>query len=575
MGKPARYACLAHKHHDNIPKAAKSGTVQLGILAMPRYGDHEIDRVTPALANGQFSAGTPTRRHRQRPRDLSAAYGQNSFMISIAQYKRQWTHNIRGDLLSGLVVALALIPEAIAFSIIAGVDPKIGLYASFSIAVITAITGGRPGMISAATAATAVLMVTLVKDHGLQYLLAATVLAGLLQIGAGLLKLGYVMRFVSKSVMTGFVNALAILIFMAQLPELDPSRVPMLTYALVASGLLIIYLFPLLTKAVPSPLVTIVVLTAVVVLMGWDVRTVGDMGELPDTLPVFLIPDIPLTFETLQIIFPYSVAVAVVGLLESLMTQQIVDDLTDTSSNRNQECIGQGLANTATGFIGGMAGCAMIGQSIINVKSGGRGRLSSFVAGLFLLILVVALGDIVAIIPMAALVAIMIMVSIGTFSWSSIKNLRDHPKSSSIVMLATVFFVIYTHNLAIGVLVGVLLSGIFSAWKISQLFRVRSTITPDGEHRTYTIEGQLFFASSEDFMKAFDFREAPARVTIDLSRAHIWDISSVAALDMAVLKFRREGAEVELIGLNEASDTIVDKLAIHDKPGAMDELLGH
>ena len=542
---------------------------------MPRYGDHEIDRVTPALANGQFPAGTPIRRHRQRPRDLSAAYGQNSFMISIAQYKRQWTHNIRGDLLSGLVVALALIPEAIAFSIIAGVDPKIGLYASFSIAVITAITGGRPGMISAATAATAVLMVTLVKDHGLQYLLAATVLAGLLQIGAGLLKLGYVMRFVSKSVMTGFVNALAILIFMAQLPELDPSRVPMMTYALVASGLLIIYLFPLLTKAVPSPLVTIVVLTAVVVLMGWDVRTVGDMGELPDTLPVFLIPDIPLTFETLQIIFPYSVAVAVVGLLESLMTQQIVDDLTDTSSNRNQECIGQGLANTATGFIGGMAGCAMIGQSIINVKSGGRGRLSSFVAGLFLLILVVALGDIVAIIPMAALVAIMIMVSIGTFSWSSIKNLRDHPKSSSIVMLATVFFVIYTHNLAIGVLVGVLLSGIFFAWKISQLFRVRSTITPDGEHRTYIIEGQLFFASSEDFMKAFDFREAPARVTIDLSRAHIWDISSVAALDMAVLKFRREGAEVELIGLNEASDTIVDKLAIHDKPGAMDELLGH
>lgn len=349
----------------------------------------------------------------------------------------------------------------------------------------------------------------------------------------------------------------------------------MMTYALVASGLLIIYLFPMLTKAIPSPLVTIIVLTAVVVFMGWDVRTVGDMGELPDTLPVFLIPDIPLTFETLQIIFPYSVAVAVVGLLESLMTQQIVDDLTDTSSNRNQECIGQGLANTATGFIGGMAGCAMIGQSIINVKSGGRGRLSSFVAGLFLLILVVVLGDIVAIIPMAALVAIMIMVSIGTFSWSSIKNLRDHPKSSSIVMLATVFFVIYTHNLAIGVLVGVLLSGIFFAWKISQLFRVRSTITPDGSHRTYTIEGQLFFASSEDFMKAFDFREAPARVTIDLSRAHIWDISSVAALDMAVLKFRREGAEVELIGLNEASDTIVDKLAIHDKPGAMDELLGH
>jgi SulP family sulfate permease len=497
------------------------------------------------------------------------------FMISLSQYKRQWTHNIRGDLLSGLVVALALIPEAIAFSIIAGVDPKIGLYASFSIAVIVAITGGRPGMISAATAATAVLMVTLVRDYGLEYLLAATVLAGLLQIGAGVLKLGYVMRFVSKSVMTGFVNALAILIFMAQLPELDPAKVPMLTYALVAGGLAIIYLFPRITKAIPSPLVTIVVLTILTLVMGWDVRTVGDMGALPDTLPVFLIPDIPLTFETLSIIFPYSVAVAIVGLLESLMTQQIVDDLTDTPSDRNQECIGQGIANTATGFIGGMAGCAMIGQSVINVKSGGRGRLSAFAAGVFLLIMVVALGDIVAMIPMAALVAIMIMVSIGTFSWSSIKNLREHPKSSSIVMLATVFFVVYTHNLAIGVLVGVLLSGIFFAWKIAQLFRVRSEITPDGKHRTYTIEGQLFFASSEDFMKAFDFKEAPEKVTIDVSRAHIWDISSVAALDMAVLKFRREGAEVEIIGLNEASETIVDKLAVHDKPGAMDQLMGH
>ena len=496
-------------------------------------------------------------------------------MISYAKYKNQWTGNIRADLLSGLVVALALIPEAIAFSIIAGVDPKIGLYASFSIAVIIAITGGRPGMISAATAATAVLMVTLVKDYGLQYLLAATVLAGLLQIGAGLLKLGYVMRFVSRSVMTGFVNALAILIFMAQLPELDPSRVPMLTYVLVAAGLAIIYLFPRLTKVIPSPLVTIIVLTALTLFFGWDVRTVGDMGELPNTLPVFLIPDIPLTFETLQIIFPYSVAVAVVGLLESLMTQQIVDDLTDTQSDRNQECIGQGIANTATGFIGGMAGCAMIGQSMINVKSGGRGRLSAFAAGTFLLFMVVVLGDLVGRIPMAALVSIMIMVSIGTFSWSSIKNLREHPRSSSVVMLATVFFVVYTHNLAIGVLVGVLLSGIFFAWKISQIFRIRTTISPDGRHRTYLVEGQLFFASTEDFMKAFDFKEAPEKVTIDVTRAHIWDISSVAALDMAVLKFRREGAEVDILGMNEASETIVDRLAVHDKPSAMEKLLGH
>ena len=496
-------------------------------------------------------------------------------MISLDAYRRQWTDNIRADLLSGLVVALALIPEAIAFSLIAGVDPKVGLYASFSIAVITAITGGRPGMISAATAATAVLMVTLVRDYGLEYLLAATVLAGLLQIGAGILKLGFVMRYVSKSVMTGFVNALAILIFMAQLPELDPRSVTWLTYVMVAAGLAIIYLFPRLTKAVPSPLVTIVVLTSLTWAMGLDVRNVGDMGALPDTLPVFLLPDIPLNLETLMIILPYSIAVAVVGLLESLMTQTLVDDLTDTPSNRDQECIGQGLANTATGFIGGMAGCAMIGQSMINVKSGGRGRLSSFVAGVFLLILVVGLGDLVRIIPMPALVAIMIMVSIGTFSWSSLGNLRSHPRSSSVVMIATVATVVYTHNLAIGVLVGVLLSGIFFAAKIAQLFRVTTDISADGRVRTYRIEGQMFYGSVEDFMKAFDFREAPERVIIDVSGAHIWDISSIQALDMAVLKFRRDGAEVEIVGMNEASETLVDRLAIHDKPGAMDSLLAH
>ncbi len=494
-------------------------------------------------------------------------------MMTLSSYGREWTRNVKGDLLSGLVVALALIPEAIAFSIIAGVDPKVGLYASFSIAVITAIVGGRPGMISAATAATAVLMVTLVKDHGLQYLLAATILAGVLQIGAGLLRLGYVMRFVSRSVMTGFVNALAILIFMAQLPELI--NVPPLTYVMVAAGLGIIYLFPLLTKAIPSPLVCIVILTTVSLALGLDLRTVGDMGELPDTLPVFLLPDIPLTLETLMIILPYSAAVAAVGLLESLMTQNLVDELTDTTSSKNQECVGQGIANFCTGFIGGMAGCAMIGQSMINVKSGGRGRLSTFVAGGVLLVLVVFLGDHVARIPMAALVAIMIMVSVGTFSWSSIRNLRDHPASSSVVMVATVVFVVFTHNLAIGVLVGVLLSGIFFAWKIAQLFAVRSELSADGRERRYIIEGQLFFASSEDFMKAFDFREVLERVIIDVSRAHIWDISSVAALDMAVLKFRREGAEVEIIGMNEASSTIVDRLAEHDKPGAMDKLLAH
>ncbi|AVF05815.1 sodium-independent anion transporter [Devosia sp. I507] len=487
--------------------------------------------------------------------------------------RAEWFGNIRADILAGLVVALALIPEAIAFSIIAGVDPKVGLYASFSIAVLIAFVGGRPGMISAATAATAVLMVTLVRDHGLEYLLAATVLAGLLQIGAGFLKLGYVMRFVSKSVMTGFVNALAILIFMAQLPEL--TNVTWLTYVMVAGGLAIIYLFPRITKVIPSPLVCIVVLTALSLALGLDVRTVGDMGALPDTLPVFLIPQIPLNFETLMIILPYSAAVAVVGLLESLMTAQIVDELTDTKSDRNQECIGQGIANTATGFIGGMAGCAMIGQSIINVKSGGRGRLSTFCAGIFLLFLILVLGDLVSRIPMPALVAIMIMVSIGTFSWSSIKNLAIHPRSSSIVMIATVVTVIYTHNLAIGVLIGVLLSGIFFAWKISQIFRITSELSADGRERTYTVEGQVFFASVEDFNAAFDFKESLEKVTIDVTHAHIWDISSVQALDMIVLKFRREGAEVNLVGMNEASETIVDRLGIHDKPGALERLMGH
>ncbi|MGJ3231478.1 MAG: SulP family inorganic anion transporter [Oceanicaulis sp.] len=477
--------------------------------------------------------------------------------------RETWFFNVRGDLLAGLVVALALIPEAIAFSIIAGVDPKVGLYASVSIAVLIAFTGGRPGMISAATAATAVLMVTLVAEHGLQYLLAATILAGLLQIGAGVLRLGFLMRFVSRSVLTGFVNALAILIFMAQIPEL--TGVTWITYAMVAGGLAIIYLFPRLTTAIPSPLVCILVLSTLSFFLGLDVRVVGDMGALPDTLPVFLIPDIPLNLQTLQIIFPYAAAVAAVGLLESLLTAQIVDDLTDTPSDRNRECVGQGIANTVTGFFGGMAGCAMIGQSMINVKSGGRGRLSCLAAGLFLLFLILVLGDTVALIPMPALVAIMIMVSIGTFSWSSVKALRTHPWSSNLVMIATVAGVIVTHNLAIGVLIGVVLSGVFFAWKVSNLFTVESQASPDGRARTYSIEGQLFFASAEDFMKAFDFREALTDVTLDLSRAHIWDISAVQAVELAKSKFEREGATVRLIGMNEASETLMDRLGA--KPG--------
>ena len=490
--------------------------------------------------------------------------------------KNQWLSNIRGDLLAGVVVALALIPEAIAFSIIAGVDPKVGLYASFCIAVIIAFVGGRPGMISAATAAMAVLMVTLVKEHGLQYLLAATLLTGVIQVVAGYLKLGSLMRFVSRSVVTGFVNALAILIFMAQLPEL--TNVTWHVYAMTAAGLGIIYLFPLLPvvgKILPSPLVCIVVLTAVAVFLGLDIRTVGDMGELPDTLPIFLWPDVPLNLETLMIILPYSLPLAVVGLLESMMTATIVDDLTDTESDRNRECKGQGIANIGSGLIGGMAGCAMIGQSIINVKSGGRTRLSTLTAGVFLLIMVLVLDSLLVQIPMAALVAVMIMVSIGTFSWESIKNLKEHPLSTNIVMLVTVIVVVATHNLAFGVLAGVLLAALFFANKIGHYMMVDSSLDEKTDTRTYTVVGQVFFSSSEKLIQAFDFKEAVDNVVIDLSRAHFWDITAVGALDKAVIKFRREGADVEVIGMNEASATIVDRFGVHDKPDSVDQLMGH
>ncbi|AKX45577.1 sulfate transporter [Thiopseudomonas alkaliphila] len=490
--------------------------------------------------------------------------------------KLEWLSNIRGDLLAGIVVALALIPEAIAFSIIAGVDPKVGLYASFCIAVIIAIVGGRPGMISAATGAMALLMVTLVRDHGLEYLLAATLLTGVIQIFAGYLKLGNLMRFVSRSVVTGFVNALAILIFMAQLPEL--TNVTWHVYAMTAAGLGIIYLFPYLPvigKTIPSPLVCIVLLTTVAIVSGLDIRTVGDMGQLPDTLPIFLWPEVPLTWETLLIILPYSIGLAVVGLLESMMTATIVDDLTDTDSDKNRECKGQGIANIGAGLMGGMAGCAMIGQSIINIKSGGKGRLSTFSAGVFLLILIVFLGDWLKLIPMAALVAVMIMVSIGTFSWSSVKDLKKHPLSTNIVMIATVIVVVITHNLAIGVLVGVLLATLFFANKIGRFMVVKPQQT-ENNVRVYQVTGQVFFASSDQFASAFDFKEAVDKVVIDLSHAHFWDITAVSSLDKVVIKFKRLGADVEIIGMTAATATIVDRFGVHNDPKEVEKLMaGH
>lgn len=489
--------------------------------------------------------------------------------------KNDWFGNIRGDLLSGLVVALALIPEAIAFSIIAGVDPKVGLYASFCIAVVISFVGGRAGMISAATGAMALVMVTLVKEHGLEYLLAATILTGVIQIILGLLGVARLMSFVARAVVVGFVNALAILIFMAQLPEL--TNVTWHVYALTLAGLGIIYLFPYVPKIgkiLPSPLVTIVVITIFAVISGWDVRTVGDMGELPDTLPIFLLPDVPMNFETLQIIFPYAFALAIVGLLESFMTATIVDELTDTKSDKHREAKGQGIANIASGCIGGMAGCAMIGQSVINVKSGGRGRLSTFVAGFFLLIMVVFLSDIISIIPMAALVAVMIMVSIGTFDWGSIKGLKTLPLSTNIVMLGTVAVTVGTHNLALGVVTGVLLASLFFANKISHFMYCDTSYDEGTNTKTYKFVGQVFFNSADKFYETFDFKEVLDKVIIDLNRAHFWDISAVYALDKAVIKFRREGTKVEVIGQNEASKTIIDRFGVHDKPEEIEKVIG-
>jgi sulfate permease, SulP family len=486
-------------------------------------------------------------------------------MTNLATLRRDWLSNPRAEILAGIVVALALIPEAIGFSIIAGVDPRVGLYASVAIAIVISFTGGRPGMISAATAAIAVLVIPLVRDHGVEYLLAASILMGVIQIVAGLLRLDLVMQFVSRSVITGFVNALAILIFMAQLPQLI--GVTWHAYAMIAGGLAIIYLLPRVTKAVPSPLVAILILSGLSIYLALPVNTVGDMGELPEGLPFLAIPQVPFTWETLRIILPYSLTMAAVGLLESLLTAQIVDDMTDTDSDKRRECAGQGSANIVSAFFGGMGGCAMIGQSVINVTSGGRGRLSSFVAGSFLLFLLVVLGPWVGQIPMPALVAVMIMVSIGTFSWNSIPNLRRHPWPSSAVMLTTVIVVVATHDLSLGVLAGVLLSGIFFAGKVRRMFTVERHVSADGALATYVVKGQLFFASVDRFERVFKGEESAPMVMIDMTQAHFWDISAVGALDKVVARLRREGKAVEMVGYNRASADIVDRFALHDKTG--------
>jgi len=477
--------------------------------------------------------------------------------LNLLQLRKSWFSNVRMDTLAGMTVAFALIPEAIAFSIIAGLDPMVGLYASFCIAVIISIVGGRPGMISAATGAMALLMVTLVASHGVEYLLAATVLTGIIQIIMGIFKLGRFITFIPHSVMLGFVNALAILIFMAQLTQFKGQS--WLMYVMVAATLAIIYLLPRITKAVPSALVAIVVITAIAIFSGVNLSTVGDMGHISRTFPMFHLPDVLFSLDTLWIILPTSITLAIVGTLESLLTATIVDEATDTKSNKNKEIRGQGIANTITGFFGGMAGCAMIGQSVINVKSGGRGRLSSMVAGVFLLFLIIVLGDIVKQIPMAALVGVMIMVSIGTFDWQSLRDLRRVPLSDSLVMVITVFIVVYTHDLAKGVFAGVVLSAVIFGWKMSRL-NVR---TATDEHtKIYKVYGQLFFGTSTHFVELFDFADDLDNIIIDFTQSHVWDHSAVTAIAKVNYRYKQLGKNVIISNLNDESRMLLDQIGM-------------
>lgn len=480
--------------------------------------------------------------------------------LSLSRYRSEWfssVGDIRRDVLAGMVGTFALIPEVIAFSFVAGVDPEVGLFASFIIGIVIAFTGGRPAMISGAAGSVALVAAALVRAHGLDYLLAATLMAGAFQVIFGLLRLDVLMRFVSRSVRTGFVNALAILIFSAQVPQM--LGVSWHTYAMIAAGLAIIYLLPRLTTAIPSPLICILVLTGISVLVPMPLHTVADLGRLPSSLPNLVMPHVPLTWTTLGIIAPFALAMAVVGLLESMMTATVVDDLTDTTSSKARECTGLGLANIAAGLFGGIAGCGMIGQTVGNVRYGGRGRLSTLVAGLFLLILMVLLRPWVARVPVAALVAIMIMVSVSTFNWASFRDLVHHPKVSSLVMLATVVVTVATHDLAAGVVVGVLLSGVFFAFKVMALMAVTSSYDAASDTRRYTVTGQIFFASADIFADQFDLRDTAAQVVIDLSSAHLWDITAVGALETVVTKMRRHGTRVEVMGLNRASATLVDR----------------
>ena len=466
--------------------------------------------------------------------------------------REQWFGNVRGDVLAGLVVALALIPEAIAFSILAGVDPMVGLYASFVIAVTISFVGGRPAMISAATGAMALVIVSLVKDHGLQYLLAATVLTGLIQIIFGVLKIARLMKFIPNAVMIGFVNSLAILVFMAQTPHFIGGDIFTWLFLLGTIGL--IYAIPLVIKGIPAPLIAVVILSIVAVYSGVNLSTVGDMGTITQSLPTFFIPDIPFTLETLMIILPYSLALAVVGLVESLLTASILDDMTTSDSDKNKEARGQGIANVINGFFGGMAGCAMIGQSVINVKSGGRGRLSTFVAGVFLMFLILVLGDYVVQIPMPVLAGVMVVVCITQFDWQSFKYAVTAPKKDVFVMLLTIGVVLYTHNLALGVIAGIIVSALFF---VNEISRVKFS----QQGATYFVTGQLFFASTESFIDYFKAQKiADAAIEIDFSHCKIWDDSAIGALMKVKDQLKAKNIDVTFKNIDEASLQLMKKL---------------
>lgn len=487
----------------------------------------------------------------------------------MSQMKKEWLGNIKGDLLAGIVVCMALIPEAIGFSIVAGVDPMVGVYASFCISLITSIFGARPGLISAAAGATALVLASLVKSHGVEYVFLATILAGILQVILGYLKIGNLMKFIPKPVMIGFVNALGIMMLKSQLEHFKGGAILLVLGAL---GIFIIYMLPKFTKAIPAPIVAIITITIIVSVFNIDIKTLGDMGRITTELPKLLIPNVPFNMETLAVIFPYSISVALVGIVESLLTSQLVDDLTDTSSDKNRECVGQGLGNIVAGFFGGIAGCGMIGQTIINNNYGGRGRLSTLTAGTAMLFSVIILNKFVTQIPVVSLAAVMVVVSISTFNWGSIKRIKQVPKSDTLVMLSTVVVVLATHNLAYGVIVGIIVSAIAFASKISEIEVKKNK---SNRYVKYEVKGQLFFASTTKFINSFDYNEKVDSVDIDFTNVKIWDESAVDSIDKVVIKYHKNGVTTNLIGLSDSCLELIDNMAIHNKPGGLDMVSSH